>query len=395
MGEKDGRPFRRRIFYVHGFDPRGPGPYHRMFTDHADAASIRWGRTITVSPRKKRGEHVSGWTILAEHNDGRRTETDYEVLRWDDTVRTLWASRGPVKLLSSAFRVLIDYTRVGLMEDMYRPARASFLSVLTPPLMTLVFMLLVAAALVIGSLLGGLFAEAVGLAPLAGKSLVIAGELVVLWLLWRRLSSRTELWWLIRCLDYLREAAGGRADRSEHRAGVFAERIVDAAKDPVTDEIVIVGHSLGALHAVRTVGAALKMARWLGVDGPRVSLVFLGQSIPGYTAYGRDLEFERDLLAVCASEGIQVIDVTSGSDTGSTCRLDVLHGLDAGETAPRHRQERPPFHQVLSRESFRAVRRNPRAYHFQYLLPTERGEGFDYFELVTRPTVITTTRPAG
>ncbi|MEM9838702.1 MAG: hypothetical protein AAF830_06045 [Pseudomonadota bacterium] len=391
MGDEEAAVFRRRIFYIHGFDPRGPSPYHRFFTENAEQAGKRWDRSISVSKREKRSAEAIGWTIEAQLADGRRTVTDYEVLRWDDTVRTLWSARKPLTLVVNAFLVLFDYARSGFLGDLYKPARASFFSVLTPPLAVTLLVLIWFVLVAFGSQLGGSVAAAIGLPSVIGAFVAVAIGLFGVWFVWKSFSSKTELWWLTRCLDYLRETAHGRATRSEGRSSVFAERLIQAARRQGTDEIVVCGHSLGALHAVRMVTLALSQNTQLGNGGPKVRVIFLGQSIPGYVAYGQDDDFRDRMIHLCTSERISVFDVTSGSDTGSTCRLDLLHRIDA--EGARHKQERPPFHQVLSPETFRAVRSNPRAYHFQYLLPTERGEGFDYFELVTRPGPIETTRP--
>ncbi|MEM1380251.1 MAG: hypothetical protein AAGH41_06470 [Pseudomonadota bacterium] len=386
-------PFRRKVFYVHGFDPRGPKPYHQFFAEGTEQVSATWGRTITVSKRRKAWDHGVSWQLETQLSDGRRVETDYELLRWDDTVRDIWSSRSPTQLVGSAFRVLVAYQRLGMMRTLRKPAISTFLSIATPPILFGGFLVLGSGMLLSAFLIGQALASALGLPPLLLSLTGIALTAWLITLLWRRATSSTELWWLTRCLDYLHLAAHGRVDRSEDRAKALSGRVQEAAQSGAYDEILIAGHSLGALHAVRTLAKTLQDAED-ALTTTRCVLVFLGQSIPLYTAYGQDQRFAEDLVSVVSTPHLKVIDVTSGSDTGSTCRLDLLHGTDPKEQAPRHIQERPPFHQSLTPETFRKVRRNPRAYHFQYLQPAERPVGFDYLELITRPQLITTSRPS-
>lgn len=393
----DRRPFRRHVFYIHGFDPRGPAPYHGFFTAHAGEAGRRWERQIEVSRRSQPAPHVARWAISSKASGAPSVQVTYELLRWDDEVRRLWAQRRPAALIGQSFRVLWAYARSGFMGEIYRPARAAFFSVLTPPLLFTLFALASLGVGFLGVLVGGILGRAAELPAEAVTAVQVFAALLALFLVllvWRHLARRAELWWLTRCLDYLWLAAHGDVTRSEKRADEFAQRLGRVAAEPALDEIVVVGHSLGALHAVRMVAKALRAHPDLGLgrEGPRLLLLFLGQSIPSYTVYERDPDFVRDLIDVTTSERATVIDVTSGSDTGSACRVDLLHRLDVGGRVSRHRQERPPFHQLLTPQSFRSIRKNPRAYHFQYLKPSERGSGFDYFELLTRPEVLTTTR---
>ncbi|ESR25696.1 hypothetical protein [Lutibaculum baratangense] len=381
--------YRRRVLYVHGFDPRGPRVYHGFFREGAGIAAGRFGRTLSVSPRRKAGPHASAWTVEAtDEATGQRTVTDYEVLRWDDIVRDLWTARSPLRLILEAFRVLLFTWRAGILRTHYRPARAGFLAILTPPAIiaaaALAAVLLTLAAYAAISALAGALGAGATTAALAGAA-AAGAVLVGVFLLWRVAETRTNLWWLTRCLDYLLGTASGRTDRSVARAEHFAGRLVEAWRSGEDDEILVVGHSLGALHAVRMVAGALRQEEGIGRRGARVALLTLGQTIPFYNMLGEDRAFREDLVLLGTTDRITFFDVTSGSDPGSACRLPMLEGMDVRPEDARVVQREPDFHDILGPETFRHVRARPLEFHFQYLKPSERGTRFDYFEIVTRP----------
>ena len=58
------QPVRRRhVFYVSGFDPKGPAHYHRMYTDEAALASAVGGYSAEVGKRRKLSNHSAGWSV--------------------------------------------------------------------------------------------------------------------------------------------------------------------------------------------------------------------------------------------------------------------------------------------------------------------------------------------
>ena len=82
--------FKRKLFYLGGFDPRGVRFYHQLCREQAERHGALTGQSLDVSGRRAgpAGSTVSTqWQI---DNPGARVETDYEFLRWEDLVGKVW-----------------------------------------------------------------------------------------------------------------------------------------------------------------------------------------------------------------------------------------------------------------------------------------------------------------
>ncbi|MBP0614100.1 hypothetical protein [Jiella mangrovi] len=386
--------FRRHVFYIHGFDPRGTPVYHGHFREGLGEASARWARSITIAEPEDEALASGRWTVRSSQEPaGPRVETRYEMLLWTDIVRRYWFPRQQIRLAFEAFRFAFATWRRGILKRFYRPAWALFVAILMTPALLVLSVFVGLAAIGLGVAIAAMAASAFD-APawLSMAASVAVAILVVLALLeaWRRLRIWLNVWWVTRFLGYLLGASDGRFERSEDRAEQFARRIFEVWKQGEVDEILIVGHSLGAIYLVRA-GARLLSKLPTGVKGPKIVLLTLGHTVPLYTLLGGDGGFRRDLADIATSERLLLLDVTSGSDPGSSCRIPLLEGVDLGRRSPRVISREPDFHDILEAQTFRRIRLRPLEFHFQYLKPSERGHGFDYFELVTRPRPIETS----
>ena len=400
----DGRSvaFRRHVFYIHGFDPRGAPIYHGHFRGGLDAASRRWQRRITVREEPEAAVATGAWTVDAIGKaTGQRVETRYEMLVWTDIVSRYWFPRRQVRLAIESFRFAFATWRRGILKRFRRPAWALYVAILMTPALVLLGVLVALAAVAVTLATVSVAASSLGATAGVSAAAAIFASIAMLVLLamgWNRLKAWLNIWWVTRFLGYLRGMADGAFERSEERAEAFAERMFEVWRQGEVDEILVVGHSLGAISLVRGGARLLRRLSEAATGdphgasgGPRIVLLTLGHTVPLYTLLGGDAQFRRDLADIAASERLLVLDVTSGSDPGSSCRIPLVEGIDLGDRPSRVISREPDFHDILEPETFRRIRMRPLDFHFQYLKPSERGHGFDYFELVTRPRPIETS----
>ncbi len=348
---------RRRVFFIAGFDPRGvKGYYQRLAAALAPIAP--------VGPLERRSAHSALWRWRSA-----AVELTFEFLGWDDIVDEHWRAKGRLGAQIAAARALLVYQRCGLLGRARDGARAVRWALLV---MGLAPLALAIAALAFTLAIGVLGAWAL---PYGG--LLAAPALVgALWVgdrAWRRLN----LEWLAKGFACIVETAKGEAPSWEARCATFAERIAEVEREAGADEIVVVGHSLGAILAMMT------LARYLASGGRpknRIAFVTLGNIIPFYTWIEPEARARRDGEAVARSPFVEWIDVTSGSDPASACRLGPLVGAQA--QVPRWE---PEFHRILSPERFRHIRRRPLDFHFQYLKSADREDGFDFVRMLGSP----------
>ena len=368
---------RRRVLYIHGFDPRGPGPYHAMFVEEAGRASALAGRAVEVGPRR-RGEGMGAdWTVSTGAG-AERVEADYTFLRWDDRVRTRW-SKNELTLLGEVFGWTTMWAKAGFFPLARKQARALWLAMVGVPVVVGLYLLSALVVIsVLGFLAGALF-HAIGLPTWAGAIPALL-SLFFAPAIWRWLEAKLNLCWLSRCFTYMRGRALQPAEDLAERDSVFAAAIAEAVADPAYDEVLVVGHSLGALHAVSALSRAMADDPRLGRDG-RLSLMTLGQPVAIFTVLPQAGDFRRELETVAAATHIPWLDVTSPSDPASACSLDPFRDI-AMASKGRLVQRSPRFHVFLTTERFQAIRRDPISFHFQYLRAPDVAGGFDYFAFV-------------
>ena len=389
-GRRAGPVRRRTVFYVHGFDPRGPAPYHRLFAEEAARQAAVSGAGIDVGARRRASRNADLWEVRARF-DGAQTQTAWVFLRWDDVVRRLWTRSGP-RLLARMWAATALAWRSGLLGRSWRRARPLALALLLPVASATAFQALAIAgaaglSLLVWRVARGLGAPAVLALPLALASLPIAPLLALRG--WRRFDAALRVSWLAQSLINIASAACDRRPEVRQAAERIAERIVEAASGPDDDEVLVVGHSYGAAVAVMALARALQLDPRLGrrPGGPTLSLLTLGQSIAAWDRVAQSRErggrFHQDLETVAGARQIAWLDVTSPSDGASSSRLDPFERLDAGVRRPPRRS--PQFHLILSRERYRRIRMRPFDYHFQYLCAAQVPGGYDLFRLACGP----------
>ena len=397
-GAADGGPDRvrrRRVFYVSGFDPQGPAHYHRLYVDEAARQAAVLGCRIDVGRRERVSAESSGWAVHArwpsaaaagggqgDPGDEAVVDTFVEFLRWDDIVRAHWP-RSRWRVMASTLATTWAQLRNGVLPLILRTSWPAFLVLFMPP------------ALVVGLLLGALGLGVAGAAlaahghPAIGAAVVLAGG----WGWWRFAAwaeARVQMAWLMRSTRFILRQAAGRTPELEARIDAFAEQVRRALAENDVDEVLVVGHSSGAMLAAsvvaRVAGAGATPAAWRG----RLALLTLGECIP-MLSYQPEAEAFRHELAALARSGVPWVDVTAPPDGCCFALVDPTAvarrrlGQDGapGWQGPRRLNAR--FAQAFDPEVYAAVRRDKYRCHFQYLMATGRPAAYDYFSVTAGP----------
>ncbi len=374
-------PIRKRhVFFLHGFDPRGPAAYHSMYSREAAKQAALDGATVSVSKRENDGPRASAWNVEASH-DGQQTETRYEFLRWDDIVRRHWPKRKwPLLVLMIGY--LLAFREARFLGMLRRSARPAYLAIFFPPM-------LVGAFILAGLLLaGGAAFLAVSLGAPWWGSLLSFFAVCAAWVFaWDRLETAWNPCWLARVFGFLVAWAKDRIDGLDERHRFFAERLAAGLDDPSPDEILIVGHSIGAQHAISALNRLEEMRPGSLAD-PRLKLLTLGQCIPLLARLLGAKAFREDLGRLIVDHPLVWVDVTSPADPASSCAIDPLAATDRmrSEGQPVHPiQVSPRFHLLMPKEAFQKVRRDPLLFHFQYLMAQEIAGPYNFFRLTAGP----------
>lgn len=375
---------RRKLFYVAGFDPASPRRYHAIYQAESARQTKVTGVAVKIGPLEDRGELAAGWRVRAAF-DGYDVETDYECLRWNDIVRSNWSPE--YALLPDALRSLIAYGRSGILALGWRRARLLVVASVMPVAAWSLFLTLYALAV------WGLCAGAGGLTALldwpSWAGLTPLGVVLMAPLAWRQVDRVVPLNWLIRGMVFVSRAPGAAHAAVEARCEAFATRILAAAREPGWDEILIVGHSVGAQLAARAVGKALRRDPELGSRGPRVDLLTLGQLMPLYSMSIQQKDFADDFRRLSEARQVGWLDFESPADAGSVCGLHPLTGLDLEIRPDRPLCRSPRFHKLMTRPVYDRLLRRPLDFHFQYIKGFDVLGDYDFFRLTAGPDFLT------
>lgn len=359
--------FKRKVFYVGGFDPRGVRFYHALADEQVRRWAAHTGEPATVSTRHLMSDTRVDWSVT---NPARGVETEYSFLRWDDIVRDAWV-KNPFALAARAFRAYRDNIRHLDFATGKRLGKGPLITLFYPAVFTLAFPLIAALpiALVAAIWLPWWAALLIGLV----LGIAIARPLLV----------KMHAPWLLRFFVFNSELGGGEADpRIEARLDAFADEIV-ASFSGAWNEILLLTHSNGSILSVPL------MVRVLERCGGRLpgafAFVTMGHCIP-LVACRRDATRFHEQLRRLAQADFRWIDIGSPPDGAAYSGVNPM-GLVASETRPRLELLSPRFHLFYNPDTYHKGYANKYEVHFDYLRTGDRVSEIDW------PSLVATDRP--
>lgn len=347
--------FKRKIFYLSGFDPRGARFYQQLYAEQAAIFGAAAGRKIEVGDRR-RAPQGAVWSVRDADAD---TQVDYAFLNWDDVVRAHWV-KNPLGLLGHSIKAYWNFTRRvdwsivhkfpwGVKIAFYYPGISTIL-------LPILFGLLLAVPLV--AFLGwgwGLLAA------------IVAGFAIAMGVV-----KKIQGFWLLRFIIFNDKLASEFPADVEDRMAAFADAIrASFAED--WDEILFVTHSNGSILAMPIMARLLEACG--GALPERFSLLTLGSSIPLIGAR-RDSHRFRAWLDVVAKGDFRWLDVNSITDGACIAGIDPCIG---GPARPAGLfQTSPRWFRYCDPATYQARRRNKYETHFDYLRTFDKISPLDY-----------------
>jgi hypothetical protein len=138
--------FRRRVFYVPGYDPVHPRRYRELYRKEGAQQARIQGYEIDLKPKSLAGSY--GWQVSARI-DNRPCEAEIEVLVWSDIVKTSM-ERGIAGTYLQLVRTAWAYIGTGALFRLMKLRGGPMVAALYPIAMLILQLVL---ALVLGGLL--------------------------------------------------------------------------------------------------------------------------------------------------------------------------------------------------------------------------------------------------
>lgn len=377
----EARPFRRKLFYIPGYDPFHPRRYRELYRKEGAAQAALSGYELSLQP--KRGGGPYGWQVAARIED-RACLTDMEVLVWTDLVRASMNQSIPATYMQ-LLRTAWAYVGSGALFRLMRLRKGPILAALYPIAMLLGQLVL---ALLAGA---GLWALAAHLLPgtaVPGALLAVVAVWAVLrW--FKRQDSRFFAYYLMHDYAYSAQAGGANPPALEARMAEF-RKIITAALVEGFDEVLVVGHSSGAHLAVSILSDLIRAG---GAGRGALSLLTLGQVVPMVSFLPEARRLRADLAYLSAREEVAWVDVTA---PGDGCAFALCDPVKVSGVAPAGQRwpliYSAAFSQTLRPETWASLKRRYFRLHFQYLCAFDNLPGtswdYDYFRITAGPQTL-------
>lgn len=384
-GEAAAKPFRRRVFYIPGYDPFHPRRYRELYRkEGAEQARIS-GYGLELKPKSTKGPY--GWHATGLI-DGRKAEADIEVLVWSDIVKRSMSETIPATYLQLV-RTAWAYIGSGALFRLMKLRKGPMIAALYPILFLILQLLLVAG---LGWGLGALVAHVshwtVGVTVFAA--------MVWLGLRWfRAKDNKVFAWYLMHDYAYSAQAGGANPPELEARLAEFRASI-RAALDGPYDEVLVVGHSSGAHLGVSILADLIRaeeMNGGLPAEGPKLAFLSLGHVVPMVSFLPKAQRLRADLHYLSAREELTWVDVTA---PGDGCAFALCDPVAVTGVAPEGKRWplviSAAFSQTLSPEKQAELKRRYFRLHFQYLCAFDALSGgpndYDYFQITAGPLTL-------
>ena len=359
--EEERRVKRRHVFYIPGYDPRGPSHYHRLYKEEAAKQAAINGLNCEMGPRRSTGPLESMWDIRSA-----TTATAYSYLRYDDLMRARWAKTN-WQVLREILRYAVLFIRRGVFGRVLLVSWPMLVTMLyAPGLVLLGVLLALLAGLGVGSIAGWIAGLAV--------AVLTFGALVQLR---APLEDKITAFWLARILSFISDQGSENLPELDRRIDAFAERIGNVARHDPPDEILVVGHSVGTQLAVSVAARVLRLE-----PSAQLSLLTLGHTIPLQSLQPGAEKFRAELAEVAASSRVAWIDVSAAIDSACFPLTDPVTTSGLWQADPAHPSPKlvsARFPKLFTPETYAKLRRQFQRAHFQYLMAAELAGDYDYF----------------
>ena len=369
---------RRHVFHIGGYDPISPEQQLDRFRRSLALFQRTWGVKAAIVSGIDATPVSASWEMEASGPNW-NTRTSYEMLRWDDLIREDHA-RGMWSRLREAFVTLADFVLTGtLFRFMYSSWK--YAGFFLFPYLYLAGFAACGAGIGYGLVrLAGVTGFAAVLLTVVSTVVVTAGLLYLLG--WRWPINHVFDDWI-----FSREFVYGKRPRMDARIDQFAERILDSIRNADVDEIVVVGHCLGAALVMDAVARALKREPELARCGPPLCILTVGATIPKFSLHSRGERIRQATQRVADEPRIRWTEYHARDDAISFYRFDpvTLKRFSRERSDGRPNVRRVQLHEMMDKASFRRHRFNFMLLHYKFLMGNSVRANYDHCLIVCGP----------
>ncbi|MCK0207220.1 hypothetical protein MWN33_04140 [Starkeya koreensis] len=373
--------WRRLALFLPGHDPTDMDYHHGRFANQAGRYADLWHVGTAVSERLDDGRQpYARWEVDTQGANW-ATHTDYRILRWEDLVVELDERPDPVRLWRG-YGGLWEFLRGGAARGYFRASPRYGFFFFFP---YVIFALFAAAGALAGWLVH--WGASLFLPEWAALPAGLLAAVAVFFVLFRHPGRDWRLHQALDDWDLARDYLADRTPALDARLDRFADVLAEEVRSGRHDEVILVGHSLGATLMLGVIDRALDREPGLAAGRTQVSLLTCGATIPKLALHRRGDKVRRQAARAASTPGLTWVEYQARHDAINFYRFHPVTlrraDFDQPGTAPLLRKA--SIKQMLSHEKLRKLRWHAMRLHYQFLLANERPAAYDYFMFVLGP----------
>jgi hypothetical protein len=360
---------KRLVYHLSGYDPvTSHAGARRRFVRELERFGPTWSVKTSTGTMHEDTDGTE-WSVLADGPNW-HVATDYHLVRWDDLIvkfssRTVWYR------VAAGMIAFMDFVIAGALWG-YLRTNWRYAGFFLYPFVTFVALVAIACSV-------GVYAWRAGttMGAIIATGVILAGLVVGGWR-WLHLGVLFDDWIFSRA--YIRWGD----PIIEQRLDKIAGQMVAAVNESDADELLVIGHSLGAVVAIDLLDRALKLNPTFGEKGVPVTFLSIGSSILKIGLHGGAERFRAAVGRVARAPGIfwgeyqARVDIMNFYNTSPMAEMSL-----STENGPLVRLVE--FSQMLERAMYRSIRLRFYRVHCQFVSGNDKRYLYDYFMLLCGP----------
>ena len=369
---------RRHVFHIGGYDPITPERQFERFCRSLRSFERTWNVSSQTSAIADTSKVSACWDAEA-WGPNWKTRITFEMLRWDDLILRD-SERGMLSRLGQSALSLFNFAATGTL---FRYVYANWkyaVFFLFPYFYVALFWLVGAGIGYAVTRLAGLTGAYAAISGLGIAVAIFAG-------LMRWLGPRRRINHVLDDAIFSRQFLYGQRPEMEKRIDDLAGRIIERARQADVDEILVVGHSLGAALTLAAVARGLKQDPQVGQHGPTLCVLTVGATIPKFSLHPKGDRIRRATQIVAGELPIHWTEYQARDDAVSFYRFDpvTLKRVSRDRSDGRPNIRRVQIHSMMDPASFRRNKHDYMRMHYQFLMGNGQRAPYDYCMIMCGP----------
>jgi hypothetical protein len=381
---------RRHVFHIGGYDPITPEEQVERLRRSLSSFEKVWGASSRLSEISNTSA-INASCDLEAWGPNWKTDTTFEMLRWDDLIRRDSGVRLVPRLVQS-LKALFNFILTGTL---FRYAVASWKYALFFVFPYCCLLLIACCGIGLSYLLVRLIPATFWVEELL-LGIFLSLAIFISSMLW--IGPKRRINHILDDAIFSYQFLYGQKGELDKRLGDFAALILRTARAADVDEILIVGHSLGAALSIAAVARALKLDPLLATHGPKLCILTVGATIPKFSLHPMGGQIREAAQLVAGTSAIDWVEYQARDDAISFYRFDpvTLKRTSRDYSGEHPKIRRVQIHSMIDPVRFRRHRFNFMQIHYQFLMGNDQRSVYDYCVITCGPLAFNVaTSPSG